>query len=159
MTPLDDLRALVPPPAEPEPAGEPARPVPRDYADLVATYGPGQFDEFIWLLAPGIDDPYLDLERQAEVRLGALETMGDENPYGAALLPFAFTDNGDVAFWHTVGDPEDWRVVANESRGPEWYEFHGTATEFLLATLKGTERVPFFPEDFPDPEPGFTPAA
>jgi hypothetical protein len=153
---LDELRAIAPPPSERAPAGDAGRPLPADYEQLAREYGPGCFDEFVWLLAPGAQNPNLDLDRQANVRLDALSTLGEDLPY-EPLLPFAFTDNGDVVYWHTRGDPDDWTVVVNESRGPEWHAFDGNATEFLVATLSGRERVPMFPEDFPGEDPGFQP--
>jgi hypothetical protein len=154
VTPLEDL---VPPPPDPPPVAEADRRLPPDYVALASTYGPGRFDEFVWLLAPGARNPDLDLERQATTRLQALRDTGEEIPYDP-LVPFAFTDNGDVVYWHAEGEPHTWKVVANESRGPEWFTFDGTATEFLHATLSGAVRVPFFPEDYPSDEPDFTPA-
>jgi hypothetical protein len=154
---LDDLRAIAPPPpGPPPPPADAGHPLPADYEQLAREYGPGSFAGFLWLLAPGAANQYLDLDRQAEVRLDALRTLGEELPY-EPLLPFAFTDNGDVVYWHATGDPDDWTVVVNESRGPEWHAFDGNATEFLVATLSGRERVPMFPEDFPSEEPGFQP--
>ena len=155
---LDALKALAPPPAGPAPPGEAARALPADYAELARAYGPGSFDEFIWLLVPGAENPNLDLDRQTHVRLDALSALGEDLPY-EPLLPFAFTDNGDVVYWHAKGEPDDWTVVVNESRGPEWHAFDGTATEFLLAALTGRERVPMFPADFPGEDPAFEPAA
>jgi hypothetical protein len=157
VTALDDLRAIAPPPAQPPPApAEPPRPLPDDYARLVREYGPGSFGGFLWLLVPGAANQYLDLTRQVEIRLDALRVLGEDLPY-EPLLPFAFTDNGDVVYWH-VRDPERpdaWTVVVNESRGPEWHAFDGNATEFLAKTLSGEHRVPMFPEDFPGEDRSF----
>jgi hypothetical protein len=148
---------LPPPPGPPpEPPALGGRRLPADYERLARTYGPGCFDDFIWLLVPGAANENLDLDRQAEVRLDALRTLQEPLPY-EPLLPFAFTDNGDVVYWHTLSEePDAWTVVANESRGPEWFAFDGTATEFLASVLSGATRVPFFPADFPGPDPGFT---
>ena len=155
---MSSLEDLIPPPPDPPTAAEASRPLPPDYLELTRTYGAGQFDEFVWLLVPDAANPDLDLERQATVRVQALRDTGEHIPYDP-LIPFAFTDNGDVVYWHAEGEPHAWKVVANESRGPEWFAFDGTATEFLLATLRGDVRVPFFPEDYPSDEPDFTPAA
>jgi hypothetical protein len=158
VTALDDLRAIAPPPPDPPASTEAGHPLPADYEQLAREYGPGAFAGFLWLLAPGAANQYLDLDKQAEVRLDALRTLGEELPY-EPLLPFAFTDNGDVVYWHQrTPDPDTWTVAVNESRGPEWHAFDGTATEFLAASLSGRERVPMFPEDFPGPDPSFAPA-
>ena len=154
MTALDELRTLVPPPPDPQPPDDAGRPLPADYVELARTYGPGSFDDFLWLLVPGAGNPNLDLDRQAHVRLDALHALGEDLPY-EPLIPFAFTDNGDVVYWHATGEPDEWRVVVNESRGPEWHAFDGNATEFLAATLSGRHRVPMFPPDFPSGEPEF----
>lgn len=155
---MSDLRDIAPPPEQPPP--EPklgGRPLPADYERLAREYGPGCFDEFIWLLAPGAANENLDLDHQAQIRIKALRTLDEPLPY-EPLLPFAFTDNGDVVYWHTAhDDPDRWTVVANESRGPEWFAFDGTATAFLATVLSGDTRVPFFPDDFPGPDPAFTP--
>jgi hypothetical protein len=154
---IDDLKALVPPPAEPPPPAQPTRPLPADYVELASTYGAGCFDEFIWLLVPGAQNPNLDLDRQTDVRLDALHALDEDLPY-EPLLPFAFTDNGDVVYWHATGEPDEWTVAVNESRGPEWHAYQGTATEFLVETLSGRHRVPMFPPDFPSDDPGYTAA-
>ena len=157
MAAVDDLRELAPPPAEPPPPPRPARPLPSDYLALAAEWGPGAFDDFLWLLVPGAENPNLDLDRQAEVRLGALRELGEDTPYPLGeLLPWAFTDNGDVLFWHTAGEPDAWTVAVNESRGPEWHLFDGGAADFLVAFLSGRERVPVFPDDVPSEAPGFS---
>lgn len=175
MTPgLQQLVALVPPPPVPGAYAIPAArlaaeaslgvTLPDDHRALLDTYGPGAFDDFLWLLAPGAEERHLDLVEQASVRLEALRSLaagGEVVPYdvdGGELLPWAVTDNGDVCFWRCSPrhDPERWGVVVNEARGPAWEPFDLTATGFLVAVLSGRERVRAFPSDVPSAQPRFT---
>ena len=125
--------------------------LPADYVELARRYGPGCFGEFLWLLVPGAGNRNLEMLTQTGHQRGALlylRNEGEEPPYEPAdLIPWAITDNGDVAYFLTSGDP--WTVVINESRGPDWYAFDGGVTEFLVAWLSGRERVSVFPDDSP----------
>ncbi len=134
--------------------------LPDDYKALVQRYGSGAFDDFIWLLSPGASE-HLDLLRQRQVRLDALQALRDDGepmPYDiSALLPWAITDNGDVLYWVVNKEltANQWPVTVNESRGPTWVEFDGAATQCLLSLLTGSFRLTIFPDDFPSTEPGF----
>jgi len=159
---LAELRALAPPqgrPAAPDPWASP-RALPPDFMQLAIQWGPGRFGGFLWLLVPGAENQDLALEVHANRQLRALrevEAAGEPMPYEIdRLLPWALSDNGDVAYWRVTGEPAGWAVVVNESRGPEWHEFPGGASEFLLAWLTGHERVPVFPDDVPDARDPFT---
>ncbi len=171
---FDALEALIPPPGpelpEPDWIGLEERlgvRLPFDYKRLVRTYGQGSFDGFLWVLQPSAANQNLDLELQRVVRVDALRTllsMGEAVPYGLGpgqeeLLPWAFTDNGDVCFWVTSGsaDPDQWRVAINEARGPLWETFDGSASAFLVAVLSGAVHIGVFPDDFPSEAPAFEP--
>ncbi len=114
---------------------------------------------------PGHENANLDLLRQADVRLWALEEVGkagEELPNEpriarGGLLPWGATDNADVCFWRLadLASPRAWDVVVNESRGPEWHHFGGGVVDFLVAVLDGSERVSVFPDDVPSEAPGF----
>ncbi|HEV8562248.1 MAG TPA: hypothetical protein VGR06_38500 [Actinophytocola sp.] len=167
---LDQLIALVPP-------GRPASPrtdwstverslgagLPEDYKRLVDAYGPGSFDGFLWLVQP-MPGSHLDLlarQDTAQSNLRTLAEMGEELPYPPdRLMAWAVSSDGDTCYWlrDPEADPDNWTVVANESRGPSWDQFTGTATEFLLAILSGTFTSEALPEDFPSDEPTFEPA-
>jgi hypothetical protein len=133
--------------------------LPSDYKWIVDSYGPGSFDGFLWVPQPFSANQYLDLFQQCDVRLDALRTLtrsGEAVPYDLTpgreqLIPWAFTDNGDVCFWVTSGsaDPDEWRVAVNEGREPLWMTFDGSASEFLVAVLSGALSVEIFPDDFP----------
>jgi hypothetical protein len=58
--------------------------LPSDYKAIVEAYGPGVFDDFLWVLQPLATNPNLDLLRQKENRLDALRVLaasGDTIPY------------------------------------------------------------------------------
>jgi hypothetical protein len=79
-----------------------------------------------------------------------LQSYGEVVPYKifpakGGLLPFAMTDNGDVLYWIVVGDPDEWRVVVNESRSSEWQEFNLPFDAFMSGLLSGSVVCRFFP--------------
>jgi len=169
---LQQLVALVPPPPATgrgwgwDQIEEGLGRLPSDYKRLVETYGSGSFDDFLWLLVPGYDNPNVDLGRQAAAILDHLrELRAPEGgvPYdlrrdAPGLLPWAVTDNGETCFWDTASeDPDAWSIVVNEARGPAWVTFAGSATDFLLAVFAAKSPCALFPDDFPSPEPAFTP--
>lgn len=91
MNPLDDLRRMTPPPSEPPPPADVATAeaqlgfrLPDDYLTLVEQWGAGTFDDFISILAPGHDNPNLDLVHEArgwEWALGEQARAGERHPF------------------------------------------------------------------------------
>jgi len=170
MTSRDDLVRLVPPPSrqlgQPDWDAVEARlgtQLPSDYRWLVERYGPGSFDEFLHVFQPGSSVEPIQLEHQAERTAWALDYLrngGEAIPYqNSELLSFGRTDNGDVCYWlrHPADNPDEWKVVVNEPRGPRWSTFERGVVEFLIGVLSGTHRVSVFPDDFPSDEPEFAP--
>lgn len=147
MTDLDRLTQLVPPPADPSPAGDWPRDVPADYRALVERYGLGNLAG-LRLLTPA------DLPEQATRQRAALETLiaqGIEMPYAPSdLLPWGIDEAGNVVWWLTEGD---WPVVANEARGEGWHRHAGGAVSFLVALLSGAEQSDFLVIEGDDFEP------
>ena len=161
---IDNLRTILPVP--PSPVETHCRPwsaveqevgtrLPDDYKEFIELYGSGRIGAFIWVLNPFASNQFISLGRQIVDRLGALEALardfGEQCPYplfpqSGGLLPFAVTDNGDVIYWITNGDPNAWRVVVNEARGPRYEEFASNATDFLAAILTHRVNCTVFPE-------------
>jgi hypothetical protein len=155
-TPLDRIAELAPPPASPAPVDwtvveeRLGTPLPRDYKQLVDTYGGGVFDETVWVLEPGCRQDDYDLLTMAEERrevLAQLWKSGEARPgpleaAGTGLLPWAYVEGGGQFLYWLVdgGDPDAWTVMANEGRGPEWEHHDATCTEFLLSALTGRVR-------------------
>jgi hypothetical protein len=172
---IDRLKTLLPLPTERPPKHEPEAwasvertltPLPADYKDFIDEYGPGYVSEFIWVLSPFIENEYYNLMRQTELQLGALRELKakhkNEVPYDlfpakGGLLPFALTDNGDVLYWKTDGEPASWSVAVNASRDPECEEFRTDMTDFLADIITRKRACRIFPNDFPSGPPTFQP--
>jgi hypothetical protein len=171
------LEILTPPPAPAEapPGGAWAEveghvgsPLPDDYKAFVERFGTGRIDNFIWVFNPFSKNRHVNLVEQVEVRLDALKVLRDEfdeelpyklYPEPSGLLPFAATDNGDVLHWKTDGPPNDWTVVVNESRAPEYEEFDTGMTGFLSDILTRARACRIFPSSFPGQSPTFEPVS
>ncbi|MCZ4123102.1 SMI1/KNR4 family protein [Streptomyces sp. H39-S7] len=171
---IENLTSVCPPPEDPprirpdwnQVEGDLGFRLPADYRQLIETYGPGSFDGFLHVFQPASPHRPLDLAHQIDTSVAALRTLRDdfseevpfrlEQPY--EILTFAVTDNGDQCYWLRTGDdPDQWTVLVNEARGPEWFPFDGNATAFLAATLSRRITVPVFPDDFPTDPPMFAP--
>lgn len=118
-------------------------PLPADWKALVEAYGYGTFCDFLHLWSPFfaecsmIDQALgaLDADRQlAKVAKDAVPFARFPEPDGA--LPFANTDNGDVAYWLCMGAPHEWPVALWNPRGGSKFElFDGGVEGFLRAYL------------------------
>jgi hypothetical protein len=139
--------------------------LPGDYKDFIETFGSGAIDNFIWVFNPFSKNPNLNLEQQFQTKtkiLAELQTYGEDVPYQAfpkqdGIFPFAVSDNGDVLYWRTTADPQQWKVIVNEARGPDWEAFDLSMTEFLGAILSRRLICNIFPDDFPRDAPKFSP--
>ncbi|MGW6905841.1 Lsr2 family DNA-binding protein [Streptomyces sp. NPDC054940] len=173
MTAIDALTRLCP-----SPAGAPTpidwkstetqlgMRLPADYKELAALYGPGRFADYLHIYHPLGYTPYVDLTGPMPARIRAqLQKDYDQGTYPVPYPPqylFAMgsTDNGEYLFWirGPSEDPDAWRIAVNEARGPRWFTFDGTLTEFLVAVLSGTAAVPQFPNDLLQQELSFAPS-
>ncbi|WP_369142128.1 SMI1/KNR4 family protein [Streptomyces sp. R44] len=168
---VQELTRLVPPPA----GGGPrtwsrteqllGTALPQDYKDLVDTYGGGVFDGTIWILEPDCTDQDYDLVAIAGERtevLGRLWDRGEPKPDelaadGSDVLPFAYIEgSGAYLYWLTseTAKPEQWTVLVNEGRGPEWEHHAVSAAEFVAGVLTGRIHSETLGE-FEDTERGF----
>lgn len=160
MTSLSELIELCPPPSEAPPVdwsdaeNTLGLRLPQDYKDLAATYGPGAFCGFIRIYHPLGATQWVNLtgSMPATIRAQLQHALdrGTSIPHRPdQLFAVGVTDNGNYLFWITdeQQDPNTWRVTVNEARGPRWYTFDGTLTDFLTAALSGRVHVPMFPHD------------
>ncbi|WP_245234438.1 Lsr2 family DNA-binding protein [Streptomyces flavochromogenes] len=185
MTALPGLAALtslcppppVAPPAPDWPLAEGAlgMSLPRDYKELVAAYGPGEFCDFLTLYRPGALSEWVDLTGPMPARLraqlDAVRSAGTGRSAGARspgeprcatedLLVVGVTGNGHYLFWDTRprNAPDRWTVAVTERLGAPWFTYSGSVTAFLVDVLGGTLHVPLFPRDLLDDGPSFTPS-
>ncbi|WP_030556731.1 MULTISPECIES: Lsr2 family DNA-binding protein [Streptomyces] len=176
MTALTALTALCPPPPTVPPAPDWSRieaalgmNLPQDYKQLVTTYGPGQFCDFISLYQPHAPSEWADLTGPMPARLRTqIEEVRQtaRHPWALPhppedLFAMGVTGNGDYLFWVTqpAGTPDEWTVAVNEALRAPWYIYDGSLTEFLVATLSGTTHIPMFPKDLLEHGATFTPSA
>ncbi|MEU6234428.1 hypothetical protein [Kitasatospora sp. NPDC047058] len=168
MDELQGLAALCPPPkrgAEVGSTGPAGFAVPSSHRALIDAYGPGCFDEFLWVYAEGSARPGLDLvERTRETRrllrdypeptLPAL--LAGDGLTTDDLVQWAVTDNADMLFWLPVGEPDDWPTLAVQAGRLRFARLPMRSTGVLLALLSGAVRLDLFPDDFPSERPEFS---
>ncbi|MHA6823015.1 SMI1/KNR4 family protein [Ralstonia pseudosolanacearum] len=170
---IDYLKALVSPPINAlettgpggwgSVEGRLGTALPEDYKEFIEAYGSGQLGGFIWIFNPFSSNDNLNLEKQATLQaavLNELRSYGEVVPYESfpshgGILPFGITDNGDVLYWKTGGNPRDWPVLVNEARSPEWEVFSHSAARFLAGIFAGSVVCKLFPKKFPGPVPRF----
>ena len=174
--PIDALIAILAPPPEPQEAGRESEwarvehelgvRLPEDYKKFVQIYGSGMIDGFVVVLNPFsanrninlIEAGRLDREALAELRAGYPDDYRhDLYPAPGGLLPFAITDNANVFYWNTNGEPDRWTVVVYEGRGPAYCEFGRGMSDVLAGLLARTVRFDVLPRDFPSAKPVFQP--
>jgi hypothetical protein len=161
---LTSLRADLSPPPRPLESGSPEEwsrveerlgsRLPSDYKEYIDTYGTGQINGLLWPHNPFAANRFLNLFRLVADEVGALrrrkDLSGDEvcpyplYPEPGGLLPWGLTDNGDVLFWLTKGQPDGWLVVVNGTRSPEYDEYDESMTSFLTKLVAGVIVSRFF---------------
>jgi hypothetical protein len=140
--------------------------LPEDFKGFIHSFGTGTIDGFLVVFNPFSLNRYANLLERGRAELEAFATskkqfpqyyMHEVYPSQGGILPFGSTDNGDVIYWKTAGTPDEWSVVAYESRGPKCFEFNGNMTEFLRGVLTRTVECDVFPRSFPSDRPIFKP--
>lgn len=120
--------------------------LPKDYKDYINIFGTGCIANLIWVFNPFSKNPHLNLQIQIKEQLEAIavlqEQFNENCPYKiypekGGLLPWGLTDNGDVMFWLTDGEPDFWKTVIHESRGSKYEKHEDTMTSFLSNLILG----------------------
>lgn len=137
--------------------------LPADYRKYVSVYGTAGFGASIWIFTPTAKNSYFNLVDQAERLLAADRQMRDFVgrdefrlrlfPELGGLLPFGNTSNGDVLYWETIGEPDDWSVCVRESRDVTCERFALSMSAFLDGVLTGRVKGRAFPDGFPPSRP------
>jgi len=131
--------------------------LPDDYKVFLTHFGTGIINRFLWVLNPASANQHLNFLRGGEPILKALKELksdGEYSPYplypeAGGLLPFGKTDNGDALFWLRVGEPNQWPVIVNAARDPDYEKFDCGMTDFLADILTRHTRCSIFPKSFP----------
>lgn len=129
---------------------------PKDYKDLIGTYGTGGIGNFIWFLTPFEEDDNINFLKKMNAMLEAYRISKSHfpnyfihniYPEKDGLLPWGYTDNGDELYWKTNDFPEKWSIVIYESVSPEYHEYKMQLTEFLYKIITRGLICDVFPED------------
>jgi hypothetical protein len=138
--------------------------LPSDYKNYVNNFGTGCISNFIWVFNPFSKNSNLNLHAQIKAQLDAIATLENEfneiypysiHPKSGRLLPWGITDNGDVMFWLTDGEPDSWKTVIHESRGTRYETFDATITNFLMDLNLGRITSKIIPIELLDRNLGF----
>ncbi len=136
--------------------------LPDDYKVYINNFGSAYVDKFLTIYNPFSQNPNLNLIEQTKIILEDyrwLQAQGNEQipfplfPDKDGLLPFGTTDNGDVLFWKTSGEPNQWTIVVNASRESLYDRFDENMTDFLTKILRRELVCAIFPADFPSSSP------
>jgi hypothetical protein len=167
-TPLERLVLLVPPPAIPARTDWTAvaerlgGALPRDYVELVDTYGGGDLDEYIQLLVPGSPRVGGDLVEFNHGHMSDYEALWEIRERRPTQLPdgdfriitWATTDTADDLSWlaHFGMKPDDWPVVLLNDDASVCEIWPLSCTGFLADLLTGAlESGVLPPESVPAP--------
>lgn len=129
---------------------------PKDYKELIGTYGTGGIGNFIWFLTPFEEDDNINFLKRMNVMLEAYRVSRNHfpdyfihniYPEKDGLLPWGYTDNGDELYWKTNSSSEKWSIVIYESASPEYQEYQMQLTEFLYKIITKELVCDVFPED------------
>jgi hypothetical protein len=121
--------------------------LPDDYKEYIEHYGGSNICDYLVVVKPFGSTQYTDLvdfaQRQLDAYRSLREEFGEEEvplplfPELDGLLPWGLTANGDVLFWRTIGEPNQWTVVVNGSRTPWYEEFPYGMAAFILRLFTG----------------------
>jgi SMI1-KNR4 cell-wall len=132
---IEDLLAVVPPPARPIDPGDPAAwpkveqalgtKLPSDYRDYGLRYGSGVLGHNIFVYNPFSPFYLGDVKNTCQLFGQMHEVEEDYFPHAVfpsspGLLPWASDSNGNHYFWLTEGEPDQWPVLFWPRNGDEW---------------------------------------
>lgn len=163
---ITNLVDLVPPPPQPRELGaanewskveaQLGTSLPADYKDLIATYGTGQFNEYLTVFNPFAANEHRNLLALKEKILSAYRTsqnmFPDEYPLptfptAGGLLPWARSDNGDTFYWITGEEPDTWPVYVIKTNSAQ-YRYDLNSITFLLQLLSNSLSPALYDEDW-----------
>jgi hypothetical protein len=163
---IDDVVALVPPPANPNQIGtldewraverELGLAFPTDYQEFVLTYGTGMFATEYAVFNPFAGTKYLQRVRYlCEIEADFRRKFPNRVPYAVYPEPggvflWGNDQNGNYYGWLTAGPPDRWPVVTNEVRGHGYREHGCSMTDYLAGVLRG--QIDPLIGDFPGPD-------
>lgn len=172
---MEQLKTIMPPPASPVAAGAPERwgqiekelgiRLPRDYKQLIQTYGAGEFGGYLIIHSPFFGDGDGNLLHECHNTLEFYRDVRQRNPERmiyppfpdpGGVLPLGRAIGGVLLFWVTEGDPDEWPVLLSD---PGAYEevHHRTVTELLTLAFTGALESRLLPDDIAEEPLAFVP--
>ncbi|SHO58980.1 hypothetical protein VQ7734_04755 [Vibrio quintilis] len=138
--------------------------LPEDYKQFIAVYGLGWIDDFMLVLAPGVDSNCYDLLEGGKSHL--LEYIGRRLSHpdfylhnalenGDGIYPWGITDNVDTLYWQVVDGKVESILIYNKGPAGEFFESKLAFSDFLYAILSKEVVTDHLPEDFPSEEISF----
>lgn len=130
-------------------------PLPRDHKEFNEVYGAGHLGDHVLMPLLPTSQPVLSLWSSNEdaasllrfyMEEGILPTPARIYPEPGGLLEWAESGNGNMWFWETNGQPDEWTVavVPESYDDPPIYRYPLSATSYLAALLRGD-----LDDDFP----------
>lgn len=130
--------------------------LPSDYKEYVYWFGPGGFEEYLYICIPGVENSVTELGSRLkdEGKISDLrKKINPDSPRPYSLfpevggwLPWGFTIDGDALYWVTSpGDPNAWTVAAS-SRADDLAHFNGGFSQYLYSYIWNTGEMEFFDE-------------
>jgi hypothetical protein len=153
---FDQLRTLAPPPEKPVENGtvDKFRVVeehlklqfPSDYKQVIRSYGHGTWRGGLILFNPFTSDVSYNLIAAATGQLEEAEhhlLFPEDAPFPlypepGGLLPWAKTEQNEILYWLTDGDPETWRTIFASGDPLKYQQFDLGCSTFLFQWLQRT---------------------
>jgi hypothetical protein len=127
--------------------------LPDDYKDFVERFPDGRFRGLVRVIRPGdVGSPrteFLGFYANWLDDMRRWRASGDGvfphpiYPEKGGLLPWAEGPGGEMCFWLTDGDPQDWTIVTADRNFLDWQTFGGPMCLFLLDLASGDMPHPF----------------
>ena len=57
-------------------------------------------------------------------------------PHAGGLLAFGTFENWEMFYWLTEGEPDEWPILINEQRGPEFNRYELPLSVFMVRLLR-----------------------
>lgn len=130
--------------------------LPKDFQELIAIYGAGQIDEFLWGLNPFSTNRNLNFDKSRYFQ-EAYAAMQQEfrsdyprpfYPAKGSFFPWAVTDNGETFVWLVDGEPDAWKVAIHSSDQGEEECYDSGCVELLLNILRRDISSSILPPQF-----------
>ncbi|MFJ8072501.1 hypothetical protein ACIQ7Q_00830 [Streptomyces sp. NPDC096176] len=130
--------------------------LPADYKEYVYWFGPGCFDDYLFVAVPGIENANVELGgllRNEQVLIASLSELSGTpvllpvHPEPSGWLPWGRTSNGDVLYWVVSSeDPDQWKIAGRPGRGLDLGHFDAGFADFIHAFVWDTVDLHFIAE-------------